>query len=60
MGQDDDILTSRQVADLFKVGTSTVKRWADAGVIPCFRTPGRRYRFRRADVEALLTKLGAS
>ena len=37
-----DVLSTRQVAQLLGVGEATVKRWADAGEIDCFRTPGDR------------------
>lgn len=32
----------------------TMKRWAAAGKVPAFRTPGGWWRFRRADLEAFL------
>src|SRR6266571_364382 len=35
-----DVLSTRQVATLLGVGEATVKRWADAGEIDCFETPG--------------------
>jgi excisionase family DNA binding protein len=46
-------LTTGQVAAIFGVTTTTVKRWADSGRLPCFKTPGGHYRFKAADVEAL-------
>lgn len=52
MDHDDEPLTTADVAAIFNVTTMTVKRWADKGVLPHFRTPGQHYRFRRADVEA--------
>lgn len=45
-----DILTTRQVADLLAVSEATVKRWADAGTLLCFRTPGGHRKFRSADI----------
>lgn len=50
-----DILTARQVGDMFAVHPATVKAWAESGKLPGFRTPGGHWRFRRADVDALLT-----
>jgi excisionase family DNA binding protein len=44
--EDDEILLPVQVADLFAVTTRTVRRWADAGVLPVFRTVGGHRRFR--------------
>jgi excisionase family DNA binding protein len=48
-----DLLTTREAAELAGVGTSAVKRWADAGLLPCVRTAGGHRRFERAAVERL-------
>jgi MerR family transcriptional regulator, light-induced transcriptional regulator len=47
----DDFMTSAEVARLLGVGPTSVKRWADSGLLPCLRTPGRHRRFSRAEVE---------
>lgn len=44
------------VALLFGVDTQTVRRWADSGMLATQRTVGGHRRFRRADVEALLSR----
>jgi excisionase family DNA binding protein len=49
-----DVLSTRQVAQLLGVGEATVKRWADAGDIECFRTPGGHRKFRLRDVTAFV------
>lgn len=49
------LMKSDEVADLFHVKPSTVKKWAKAGKLTAVMTPGGQHRFRRADVEALLT-----
>src|SRR2546425_4928970 len=51
-----DVLSTRQVATLLGVGEATVKRWADAGEIACFRTPGGHRKFRLRDVTAFVQK----
>ena len=51
-----DVLSTRQVAQLLGVGEATVKRWADAGEIDCFRTPGGHRKFRLRDVTAFVHK----
>jgi MerR family transcriptional regulator, light-induced transcriptional regulator len=51
-----DVLSTRQVAQLLGVGEATVKRWADAGEIECFRTPGGHRKFRLRDVTAFVQK----
>lgn len=46
-------LTTVQAAEILGVGASSVKRWAEKGVIPCVRTPGGHRRFALADVEKM-------
>ena len=46
-----NIMTSQQVADMFKVSQRSVTTWANKGIIPSFRTPGGHLRFRMKDVE---------
>lgn len=48
-------LTTADVAKRFRVGRSTVVRWADEGLIPCFTTLKGHRRFRPEDVERLTT-----
>jgi MerR family transcriptional regulator, light-induced transcriptional regulator len=45
------LLSSRDVANLLGVSMSSVKRWADEGVLPCVKTAGSHRRFERATVE---------
>lgn len=52
----DQLLTSGEAAAQFGVTNVTVKRWADAGLLPGFRTPGNHYRFKQSDVDALKAK----
>jgi len=44
-----DFLSRRDVARLFGVSTSTVTRWARAGLLATIRTPGGHYRFRTGE-----------
>ena len=37
---------------MLSVYPTTLRRWADSGSIPYFRTPGRHRRFRTADLVA--------
>ena len=53
MDQHTEPMTSGQVAAIFGVTMTTVKRWAESGKLPSFRTVGGHYRFRPEDVEAL-------
>jgi excisionase family DNA binding protein len=43
-------MTSAEVAELLGVAPATVKRWADAGLLPCEKTAGHHRRFLREDV----------
>jgi excisionase family DNA binding protein len=47
----DDFMTSAQAARLLGVGPSSVKRWADQGLLPCLKTAGHHRRFARAEIE---------
>jgi excisionase family DNA binding protein len=51
---DDDskVLWPGEVADLFAVSVRTVRRWADAGTLPSFRTDGGHRRFRWGELRA--------
>jgi excisionase family DNA binding protein len=50
-----EVLTPEEVAAIFRVDRKTVHRWAVAGYIRSFRTPGGHRRFTTAAVqEALL------
>jgi excisionase family DNA binding protein len=53
---DAEILSPAQIAELFAVTPRTVRRWADAGALPVFRTVGGNRRFRWADVTAWLER----
>lgn len=37
--------TTRELAQMWNVSESTVKRWADIGELNCYRTPGKHRRF---------------
>ena len=41
-------------AGVLGVSEHTLRRWADAGRVPCRRSPGGQRRFRRADLERLM------
>jgi excisionase family DNA binding protein len=47
---DGEILTTRDVADVFGVSTNIVRRWVEAGMLPSFRTLGGHSRFRWMDL----------
>lgn len=51
-----DLLTTREVAKLLGVGTTSIKRWADSGLLRCVKTPGGHRRFPRSSVETFLAQ----
>jgi len=53
----DPLLTSAEAAQRLGVGASTIKRWAESGLIACERTAGRHRRFRLGEVERLRATL---
>lgn len=46
----DRTVTVQDVATVFGVHPTTVRRWADAGLLKSFRTPGNQRRFWLSDV----------
>lgn len=52
----DTILTPKDAARILQVGASTIKRWADDGVLESFRTAGGHRRFPRASIEMMLAR----
>lgn len=51
------LLTSGEVARLFRVDRTTVNRWAATGHLGAIRTLGGHRRFRESEVRALLSSL---
>jgi excisionase family DNA binding protein len=49
---DKEWLSSTEASKLLGIHQTTLRRWADAGDIPCFRTPGGHRRFKAADLVA--------
>lgn len=52
--RNDELLTPREVAQIFGVRTTTIARWAREGRLPACLTPGGHRRYRRQDVRGLL------
>ena len=50
----NDWLSLSEASERLGVHPTTLRRWADAGELPCFRTPGGHRRFRAADLVAWL------
>lgn len=50
------LLAPGEVAAMFRVDPKTVTRWANAGKVSSYRTPGGHRRYRQSDIENLLNK----
>ncbi len=51
---DDALMQPSEVAELFRVTSQTVARWAEEGRLSAVRTLGGHRRYREAEVRALL------
>jgi excisionase family DNA binding protein len=52
------VFTSSQAARYLGVSLATVRRWADAGHLTCYRTPGGQRRFSREQLDSFVESLG--
>ncbi len=50
----EEWLTLGEASARLGVHPNTMRRWADAGSVPCYRTPGGHRRFRAAELHAAL------
>lgn len=51
------VFTSSQAARYLGVSLATIRRWADAGYISCYRTPGSQRRFSRRQLDDFIASL---
>ena len=51
--RDDELLTTREVADLFKVSRLTVRRWCATGALPAIKF-GHGWRISRTRLDKLI------
>lgn len=51
------VFTSSQAARYLGVSLATIRRWADAGYISCYRTPGSQRRFSRRQLDEFISSL---
>src|SRR5256885_9380666 len=55
MQRDTELLDIREAAEFLRVSETSLRRWTNAGRLPCLRIGGRRERrFRRADLLAFM------
>lgn len=50
----DELLTTSEVAEMFRVDPKTVTRWARNGKLPHTSTLGGHRRYHRSQIEAIL------
>lgn len=48
------LITTTEASKILGVGATSVKRWADAGILTCVKTAGGHRRFRLEEVERLI------
>lgn len=51
----DEVLTPAAAAALLGVHPSTLRRWADDGLVPHLKTPTGQRRYRRSAIDAVLS-----
>lgn len=51
------VFTSSQAAHYLGVSLATIRRWADAGHLSCYRTPGGQRRFSREQLDEFTASL---
>jgi excisionase family DNA binding protein len=51
------VFTSSQAARYLGVSLATIRRWADAGHLGCYRTPGGQRRFSREQLDSFVDSL---
>lgn len=51
------VFTSSQAARYVGVSLATIRRWADAGHLSCYRTPGGQRRFSREQLDDFVASL---
>lgn len=52
--KDGDLLSVRQVAELFGLTEKTIRRWISKGVLPATRPGGKNLLIKRSDIVALV------
>jgi excisionase family DNA binding protein len=57
---DDDLLSVRQVAELFGLTEKTIRRWISKGVLPATRPGGKNLLIKRGDIVALVESENSS
>lgn len=48
------LYTTDDLAKMFRVGKSTIKRWTDEGKLQCFKTPGGHRKFKPSNVHEFI------
>jgi excisionase family DNA binding protein len=51
------VFTSSQAARYLGISLATIRRWADAGHLNCYRTPGGQRRFSREQLDGFVDSL---
>ncbi|MFA6438999.1 MAG: helix-turn-helix domain-containing protein [Bacteriovoracaceae bacterium] len=52
----DILYSTEDLAKMFRVGKSTIKRWTDEGKLQCFKTPGGHRKFKPSNVHEFIAQ----
>jgi excisionase family DNA binding protein len=55
-----EVLRPAEIAEFFEVTSRTIRRWADAGILPSFRTVGGQRRFRWGQIRRVISAARAT
>src|SRR5512145_3362075 len=50
------LYSTEDLAKMFRVGKSTIKRWTDEGKLQCFKTPGGHRKFKPSNVHEFINQ----
>lgn len=57
MNRNKNLLTTKETAELLGVSVSTIRRWCNNGILPCYRVGQSRYRkFERSVIEKMMNE----
>lgn len=57
-GTGENLLRLGEVAEILGVSPETVRNWTASGKLAALRTPGRHRYYKRADVDAVMERIG--
>ncbi len=56
VSNDSGYYSTKHLAKLLRVNETTIRRWANAGMLKCFRTPGGHRKFTAYQISGFIRK----